>query len=83
MWKRQSASTRVLSSPVTITGLADWGTSTATRRFVNGARKLEFFKLKVQAALDRAQKLMAKGVKPQDVYVTIMKKGKTKAVYSN
>lgn len=51
-------------------------------RYVNGARKLDFFKKQVQGALDRAQKIMAKGVKPQDVYAHIMKKAKTRAVYS-
>lgn len=51
-------------------------------RFVNGARKLDFFKQKVQEALDRAQKIMAKGVKPKDVYAHIMKTGKTRAVYT-
>jgi len=51
-------------------------------RFVSGARKLEFFKQRVQEALDRAQKIMAKGVKPADVYAHIMKKAKTRAVYT-
>ncbi len=51
-------------------------------RFVSGARKLPFFKRLVQEALDRAQKIMAKGVKPKDVYAHIMKTAKTKAVYS-
>jgi len=51
-------------------------------RFVNGARQLDFFKQKVQEALDEAQKIMAKGVKPQDVYAHIMKTGKTRAVYT-
>lgn len=51
-------------------------------RFVSGARKLEFFKKRVQEALDRAQKIMAKGVKPADVYAHIMKKAKTRAVYT-
>ncbi len=50
-------------------------------RFVNGARKLDFFKQRVQEALERAQKIMVKGVKPQDVYAHIMKKAKTRAVY--
>ncbi|MFH2008071.1 MAG: DsbA family protein [bacterium] len=51
-------------------------------RFVNGAQPLDRFKMKVNEALDRAQKIMATGVKPQDVYRHIMKKGKTKAVYA-
>jgi protein-disulfide isomerase len=51
-------------------------------RFVNGARKLEFFKQKVQQELDRAQKIMAKGVKPKDLYAHIMKTAKTRAVYT-
>jgi predicted DsbA family dithiol-disulfide isomerase len=51
-------------------------------RFVNGARSLDFFKTQVQAALGRAQKIMAKGVKPEDVYAHIMKKAKTRAVFT-
>jgi protein-disulfide isomerase len=51
-------------------------------RFVSGARSLDFFKSQVQAALGRAQKIMAKGVKPQDVYAHLMKKAKTRAVFT-
>ncbi len=51
-------------------------------RFVSGARPLSFFKEKVQQALERAQKIMAKGVRPQDVYAHIMKTAKTRAVYT-
>lgn len=51
-------------------------------RFVSGARKLPFFKQQVQQALERAQKIMAKGVKPADVYAHIMKTAKTSAVYA-
>lgn len=51
-------------------------------RFVSGARKLPFFKQRVNEALEKAQTILAKGkVKPRKLYEHLIKDGKTKAVY--
>ena len=67
---------------VFVAGLASVGCVTAVEGARDGARPLAYFKQQVQQALDRAQKVMAKGVKPQDYYAHIMKKAKTRAVYT-
>lgn len=50
-------------------------------RFVSGAQPFAVFKKKVDQALERAQALLQKGVKPADLYNHIIAKGKTRAVY--
>lgn len=50
-------------------------------RFVSGAQPFAVFKKKVDEALERAQALLQKGVKPADLYKRIIAKGKTRAVY--
>ncbi len=51
-------------------------------RFVSGARPFDFFKGRVNEEIEKAQKIMSKGVKPKDLYAHIIAKGKTKAVYA-